>query len=196
VVATPAQNLKTFQDLIALAKKKPDSVSVGTSGNGTTAHLALAQIDKSAGVTMTHVPYNGGTPSLTAAMSGEVQVTIADTAAALPLVRDGRLVALASTAAHRPQVAPEIPTIDESGYPGVAIEAWAGLLAPHGTPDDIIQKLNAEANRVIAMPAIREQLIKLGIDPASSTPAEFLEVIKRDIPVWRDRVKAAGLAID
>src|SRR5436305_751366 len=84
-------------------------------------------------ITMTHVPYNGGTPSLTAAMSGEVQVTIADTAAALPLVRDGRLVALASTAAHRPQVAPEIPTIDESGYPGVAIEAWAGLLAPHGT---------------------------------------------------------------
>jgi tripartite-type tricarboxylate transporter receptor subunit TctC len=129
-------------------------------------------------------------------MSGEVQVTIADTAAALPLVRDGRLVALASTAAHRPQVAPEIPTIDESGYPGVAIEAWAGLLAPHGTPDDIVQKLNAEANRVIAMPTIREQLIKLGIDPASSTSAEFLEVIKRDIPLWRDRVKAAGLAID
>jgi len=196
VVATPAQNLKTFQDLIALAKKKPDSVTVGTSGNGTTAHLALAQIDKSAGVIMTHVPYNGGTPSLTAAMSGEVQVTIADTAAALPLVRDGRLVALASTAAHRPQVAPEIPTIDESGYPGVAIEAWAGLLAPHGTPDDIIQKLNGEANRVLAIPAIREQLIKLGIDPAGSTPEEFLELIKRDIPVWRDRVKAAGVAID
>jgi tripartite-type tricarboxylate transporter receptor subunit TctC len=196
VVTTPSQKLKTFQDLIELAKKKPDSISVGTSGNGTTAHLALAQINKSAGVVMTHVPYNGGTPSLTAVMSGEVQVTISDTTAALPSIRDGRLIALASTASHRPQVAPEIPTMEESGYPGLVIEAWAGLLAPNGTPDDIIQKLNIEANRILAMPAVRDQLVKLGVDPAGSTSQEFLDVIKRDIPVWRDRVKAAGLAID
>ena len=196
IVANPKANLKTFADLIALAKKKPDSVTVGTSGNGTTAHLALAQINKSAGVVMTHVPYNGGMPSLTAAMSGEVQVTISDTTAALPLIRDGRLVALASTASQRPQMAKEIPTLGESGFPGLAVEAWAGLLAPKGTPDAIIQKLNAEANRILAMPAVSEQLVRLGVDPATSTPKELQEIIKRDIPIWRDRVKEAGVAVD
>jgi tripartite-type tricarboxylate transporter receptor subunit TctC len=196
IVANPSENLKTFSDLIALAKKKPDSVTIGTSGNGTTAHLALAQINKSAGVVMTHVPYNGGMPSLTAAMSGEVQATISDTTAALPSIHDGRLVALVSTASQRPQAAPDIPTLNESGYPGLSVEAWAGLLAPKGTPDAVIQKLNTEANRILAMPAVREQLITLGVDPSGSTPQEFLDVIKRDIPVWRERVEAAGLAVD
>jgi tripartite-type tricarboxylate transporter receptor subunit TctC len=196
VVANPSEKLKTFGDLIALAKKKPDSVTVGTSGNGTTAHLALAQINKTAGVVMTNVPYNGGTPSLTAAMSGEVQATIADTTAALPMIRAGRLVALASTAAKRPQAAPEIPTLQESGYPGLVVEAWVGLLAPKGAPDDTIQKLNTEANRILAMPAVRAQLIKLGVDPSGDTAQEFQAVIKRDIPLWRDRVKAAGLAVE
>ena len=196
VVAAPSQKLKTFQDLVARAKAKPGSINVGTSGNGTTAHLALAQIDGTAGVDMTHVPYNGGVPSLTAAMSGEVEVTISDIVPALPLVRDGRLVALASTAAKRPQVAPEIPTIAESGYPGIAVEAWLGLLAPKGTPDAVVEKLNAEANKILETAAVRQQLVSLGIDPLGGTVAGFSGVIARDIPVWRDRVKAAGLAVD
>jgi tripartite-type tricarboxylate transporter receptor subunit TctC len=196
VVANPATKFKTFADLIEAAKKKPNGIAVGTSGNGTTAHLALAQINKAAGVMMTHVPYDGGTPSLTAAMSGEVQVAIVDTTAALPLVRDGRLIALASTAEKRPQVAPEIPTIAESGYPGLSVEAWAGLLAPKGTPDAVIQKLNTETNRILAIPSVRAQLIQLGIDPAGSTSQEFLAKIMRDIPLWRDRVKEAGLSLD
>ena len=196
VVANPALKLKTFNDLIELAKKKPNSVSVGTSGNGTTAHLALAQINKSAGVVMTHVPYNGGTPSLTAAMSGEVQITIADTTAALPLVRDGRLVALASTASQRPQVAKDIPTVEESGFKGLSVEAWAGLLAPKGTPDAIVNKLNAETNRILAMPEVRDQLIKLGVDPAGSTPQELQQRIKTDDPIWRERVKEANVSLE
>lgn len=196
VVADPSQHLKTFKDLIALAKSQPGQVNVGTSGNGTTAHLALEQIDKTAGVTMTHVPYNGGMPSLTAAMSGEVQVTIADTTPALPLIRAGRLVALASTAARRPQAAPAIPTIEESGYRGLTVEAWVGLLAPSGTSNDIINRLNLEANRILAMPQMRKQIITFGLDPLGGTPQAFLDLIKRDIPAWRNRVKAAGLAVD
>ncbi len=196
VVANPSLKLKTFGDLIELAKKRPNSISVGTSGNGTTAHLALAQINKSAGVIMTHVPYNGGTPSLTAVMSGEVQVTIADTTAALPLVRDGRLVVLASSASQRPQVAPEIPTIDESGFKGLVVEAWAGLFAPKGTPEAVVNKINAEANRILAIPDVKQQLIRLGIDPAGSTPQAAASRIKTDGPIWRDRVKEAGVALD
>lgn len=196
LVTNPSQNIKSLDDFIKLAKAKPDAVSVGTSGNGTTAHLALAQIAKSAGIKLTHVPYNGGAPSLTAAMSGEVQVTISDITAALPLIKDGRLIALASTASHRPTVAPDIPTLSESGLPGVAIEAWVGLLAPHGTPGSIVKTLNEEANRTLALPAVRDQLIKLAIDPQTSTPEGMLETIKRDIPLWRDRVKEAGVVLD
>jgi len=196
VVAAPSENLKSFQDLIARAKSKPGSINVGTSGNGTTAHLALAQINSAAGVTMTHVPYNGGVPSLTAAMSGEVDVTISDIVPALPLIHDGRLVALASTAAHRPQVAKNIPTIAESGYPGLAVEAWLGALAPAGTPAAIVERLNSEMNTILATPAVRQQLITLGVDPAGGTVQGFQELIRHDIPLWQDRVKSAGLAID
>jgi tripartite-type tricarboxylate transporter receptor subunit TctC len=196
VVTSPSSHVKTFKDLISLAKEKPDFVTVGTSGNGTTAHLALAQIDKSAGVAMTHVPYNGGLPSLTAAMSGEVFATIADTTAALPLMHSGRLIALASTAEVRSQAAPDVPTLQELGYPGLVIEAWVGLLAPKGTPEPIIQKLNAEANKMLSGPTIRKQLIQLGVDPSSSTPEQLGSRIKREIPLWRDRVKAAGVTVD
>ena len=196
VVAAPSQNLKTFQDLIKLAKSKPNGINVGTSGNGTTAHLALAQINKTAGVSLVHVPYNGGVPSLTAAMSGEVEVTISDIVPALPLIRDGRLVALASTAAERPQVAKEIPTIAESGFPGIVVEAWLGALAPKGTPSEIVEKLNREANKILETPSVREQLIKLGIDPKGGTVDGFQQQIVHDIPLWSDRVKSAGVSVE
>ena len=196
VVAAPSEGLKTFGELIARAKAKPDSVNVGTSGNGTTAHLALAQIDSAAGVSMIHVPYNGGVPSLTAAVSGEADVTISDIVPALPLIRDGRLVALASTAAHRPEVASTIPTIAESGYPGIVVEAWIGALAPKGTPDDIVAKLNAEANKILQTLAVHDQLVRLGIDPAGGTVAAFDALIRHDIPVWQERVKQANLSLD
>lgn len=196
VVAAPSQHLTVFGDLVARAKAKPGAINVGTSGNGGTAHLALAQLDSSAGIEMTHVPYTGGVQSLTAAMSGEVEVTIADIVPALPLIRDGHLIALASTAAHRPQVAKEIPTIAESGYPDVVVEAWLGLLAPKGTPQDIIETLNVKANRIIKSPDVSTQLIRLGVDPIGGTQAEFQKVLERDVPLWRARVKSAGLAID
>jgi tripartite-type tricarboxylate transporter receptor subunit TctC len=196
VVANPTLPVKSFSDLIALAKKQPGALAAGTSGNGTTAHISLAQINKLAGVQITHVPYNGGVPSLTAAMSGEVQITLTDIVPALPLIRDGRLKVLATTSEHRPQVAPEIPTIAESGYPGFNIVAWNGLLAPKGTPADVVRLLNAEVNRILKIPAVRQQIVTIGIDPLGGTSEAFVNLLKEDIPRWKAMVIDAGVKLD
>jgi tripartite-type tricarboxylate transporter receptor subunit TctC len=196
VVANPSLQVKTFADLIALAKKQPGQLSAGTSGNGTTAHISLAQINKRAGVDITHVPYNGGVPSLTAVMSGEVQITLTDIVPALPLIRDGRLKVLATTSEHRPQVAPEISTIAESGYPGFNIVAWNGLLAPKGTPAEVTALLNAEVNRVLKIPEVRRQIIAIGIDPLGGTAEAFTDLLKADIPRWKSMVVDAGVKLE
>jgi tripartite-type tricarboxylate transporter receptor subunit TctC len=196
VVANPALPVKTFGDLIALAKKEPGTLSAGTSGNGTTAHIALAQINKRAGIQITHVPYNGGVPSLTAAMSGEVQITITDIVPALPLIRDGRLKVLATTSEHRPQVAPEIPTIAELGYLGFNIVAWGGLLAPKGVAAEVVQVLNAQINHFLETPEVRKQIISIGIDPLGGTSEAFVNLLKEDIPRWKAMVIDAGAKLE
>jgi tripartite-type tricarboxylate transporter receptor subunit TctC len=196
VVANPSLPAKTFSEMIALAKKQPGVLSAGTSGNGTTAHIALAQINKRAGVEITHVPYNGGVPSLTAAISGEVQITLTDIVPALPLIRDGRLRVLASTSEHRPQVAPEIPTIAESGYPGFNIVAWNGLLAPKGVSPDVVKFLNTQINRVLEIPGVRKQIITIGIDPLGGTPEAFTSLLKAEIPRWKAMVIDAGVKLE
>jgi tripartite-type tricarboxylate transporter receptor subunit TctC len=196
VVANTSQKFKTFKELLDQAKANPGEIMVGTSGNGTTTHLALAQINKSAGVNLSAVPYNGGTPSLTAAVSGEVQATIADISAALPLLRDGRLIALASTASSRSQVAPTVPTLQESGLPGIVIEPWIGLLAPQGTPVDIVNRLNQEMNSFLATPQARKQLDNFGMTPVGGSPEALRQTLAHDIPLWRERVRAAGVHLD
>ena len=196
VVANPSLPAKTFSEMIALAKKQPGVLSAGTSGNGTTAHIALAQINKRAGVDITHVPYNGGVPSLTAAISGEVQITLTDIVPALPLIRDGRLRVLASTSEHRPQVAPEIPTIAESGYPGFNIVAWNGLLAPKGVSPEVVKFLNTQVNRILEIPDVRKQIITIGIDPLGGTPEAFTSLLKEEIPRWKAMVIDAGVKLE
>jgi tripartite-type tricarboxylate transporter receptor subunit TctC len=196
VVANPTLPVKSFSDLIALARKQPGALSAGTSGNGTTAHIALAQINKQAGVQITHVPYNGGVPSLTAAMSGEVQITLTDIVPALPLIRDGRLKVLATTSEHRPQVAPEIPTIAESGYPGFNIVAWGGLLAPKGVSADAMRLLNGQINRLLETPDIRKQIVSIGIDPLGGTSEAFTSLLKTEIPRWKAMVIDAEVKLE
>jgi len=196
VVANPSLPAKSFSELIALAKKEPGALAAGTSGNGTTAHISLAQINKRAGVQITHVPYNGGVPSLTAVLSGEVQITLTDIVPALPLIRDGRVRVLATTSEHRPQVAPEIPTIAESGYPGFNVVAWSGLLAPKGVSPEVVKFLNTQVNRVLQTPEVRKQIISIGIDPLGGTSEEFTSLLKVDIPRWKAMVVDAGVKLE
>jgi len=157
LAANPKLSVKTVKDLIALAKSKPGELNAATSGNGSTAHLSLASFNKQAGVSITHVPYRGGVPSLTAAMSGEVQLVFSDVVPAAPQIQDGRLTALGLTGLRRTRVAPDIPTLHESGLPGFSITAWVGVVAPKGTPNDIVQKLKSKSG---ARSKIRSLLAK------------------------------------
>lgn len=196
LVVNPKLPVKSVAGLIALAKKKPGGLSAGSSGNGTTAHLSLAEFDKMAGVQITHVPYRGGVPSLTAVMSGEVQMAFSDIVPALPLIRSQRLRALATTGLRRAGVVPDLPTLDESGLKGFDIAAWIGMVAPHGTSPQIVDTLNTEINKILREPKFRSQIIKIGIDPLGDTPAQFSAYLDKEIPRWAELAKEAGVKIE
>jgi tripartite-type tricarboxylate transporter receptor subunit TctC len=196
LAANPQVPVKTVADLIALAKTKPGELNAATSGNGSTAHLSLATFNKIAGVSITHVPYRGGAPSLTAAVAGEVQLVFSDIVPAAPLVLDNRLRGLAMTGLRRAAIAPDIPTLDESGLKGFSITAWVGLVAPKGTPHNIVQKLNLEVLRALKDPEFVAQISKLGIDPIGSTPGEFAAFLRQEIPRWKQIVQDAGAKLE
>jgi tripartite-type tricarboxylate transporter receptor subunit TctC len=196
LAANPKLPVKTVKDLIALAKSKPGELNAGTSGNGSTAHLSLATFNKQAGVSITHVPYRGGVPSLTAAIAGEVQLVFSDILPVVPQIRDNRLNALGLTALRRASIAPDIPTLDESGLPGFSVTAWVAVVAPKGTPNEIVQKLNLEIGRALKEPEFARQISTMGIDPLGSTPGEFAAFLRTEIPRWRQIVQDAEVKVE
>jgi tripartite-type tricarboxylate transporter receptor subunit TctC len=196
LAANPKLPVANVADLIALAKRKPGELNAATSGNGSTAHLSLATFNKLAGVTITHVPYRGGAPSLTAALAGEVELVFSDIVPAAPLVQDHRLNGLAMTGLRRAAVAPDIPTLDQSGLHGFNITAWIGLVVPKGTPGDIVKKLNLEVGRALKDPEFVAQISKVGIDPLGSTPEEFAAFLRQEIPRWKQIVQDAGAKLE
>ena len=196
LAANPKLPVKTVKDLIALAKSKPGELNAGTSGNGSTAHLSLATFNKQAGVSITHVPYRGGVPSLTAAIAGEVQLVFSDILPVVPQIRDNRLNALGLTALRRASIAPDIPTLDESGLPGFSVTAWVAVVAPKGTPNEIVQKLNLEIGRALKEPEFARQISTMGIDPLGSTPGEFAAFLRMEIPRWRQIVQDAEVMVE
>ena len=189
--SVPATNIK---ELIAYVKtKKPGELSAGTSGQGTTAHLSLAEFNKRAGVEVTHVPYRGGVPSLTAVLANEVPMTFSDIVPAMPLIRSDKVRGLATTGPRRAGISPDIPTMSESGLPGFNIVAWVALVAPAGTPKDIVQKIHDEVSRTIKDPNLRKRLIEMGIDPIDMRPEEFADFLPKEIARWKVIVEGAGL---
>jgi tripartite-type tricarboxylate transporter receptor subunit TctC len=196
LAANPKLPVKTVKDLIALAKSKPGELNAGTSGNGSTAHLSLATFNKQAGVSITHVPYRGGVPSLTAAIAGEVQLVFSDILPVVPQIRDNRLNALGLTALRRASIAPDIVTLDESGLPGFTVTAWVAVVAPKGTPNEIVQKLNLEIGRALKEPEFARQISTMGIDPLGSTPGEFAAFLRTEIPRWRQIVQDAEIKVE
>jgi tripartite-type tricarboxylate transporter receptor subunit TctC len=196
LAANPKLPVKTVKDLIALAKSKPGGLDAGTSGNGSTAHLSLSAFNKQAGVSIAHVPYRGGGPSITAAIAGEVQLVFSDITPILPQIRDNRLNALGLTALRRASIASDIPTLDEQGLPGFSITAWVGIVAPKGTPTEIVQKLNLEIGRALKDPELARQMSTMGVDPLGSTPAEFAAFLRTEIPRWKQIVQDAEVKVE
>jgi len=195
VVATNSP-YKSLGDLVAAAKRDPGAVSFASPGNGTVSHLAGEFLQRSAGVKFTHVPYKGAAQAMTDLLGGQVQSFMSSVPSALAQIRGGRLRAIAVTSAKRAAQMPDVPTIAESGYPGFEAITWYGLLAPAGTPVVIIARLNAELNRVLETPDVRERLATEGGEVLGGSPERFASLLKADQAKWGRVVKESGAKVD
>ena len=196
LVVTPSLGVATVQELVAAAKRKPGEILYGSSGNGTGPHLSGELFNLMAGVKLTHVPYKGSPQAMTDLLGGRVQAMFAPASTALPHIKAGTLKVLAVSSAKRTGSSPELPTIAESGLPGFETSVWFGLLAPAGTPRDIIERLNREANRALADPAVKTQFAAQGIDGMGGTAEQFAAYIKDETAKWARVVQASGAKID
>ena len=196
LVVNPQVPVNSVKELIDFLKAKPGQINFSSIGNGTTQHLAGELFKSMAGVDMVHVPYKGSGPSMMSVVGGETSVTIESVFLLSPQVKAGRLRALAGTAMKRASMAPDLPTISESGIPGYDVSTWVGLLAPAGTPQEVVQKWQQQIARVLQIPEVRERQISQGVDPVGSTPEHFAEFIKTEIAKWGKVVKQAGIKLD
>lgn len=194
VLVHPSLPVNALRDLIGLARARPGELNYASGGNGSTPHLAAALFSAAAKIRMTHIPYKGSGPALTDLIAGQVQVMFANLAAGLPHVKAGRLRAVAVTGLKRSPAAPELPTVQEEGLPGYVVTWYFGVMVPFATPRHIIDQLNREIVKVMALPEMRSRLELEGAEPASSTPSEFAAFIHAEIAKWAKAVKAAGLS--
>jgi len=190
LVVNPKDEAKDLAGLIAFGKANPDKLTFASAGVGTPQHLAFELLNSKAGIKGTHVPYRGSAPALTDLMGGQLKAMIDGTA--VPMVRDGTLRALAVTGARRSNALPDVPTVAESGVPGYEFASWHGLFVPAKTPPAIIERLNAELNKIVADPTIRERMAALNIDLVGGTPASFGDFIKAEARKIEELVRLSG----
>lgn len=196
LVTTPALPAQNIKELIALAKTKTGGLNFASSGNGQSTHLSAELFSAMAGVKMSHVPYKGSAPALTDVMSGQTDLMFDTMLSALPHVKAGKLKALAVTSSQRSPVAPNVPTIAESGLPGYEAIAWNGLLAPAGTPREVIAKLNAELKKVLENPEVRQRFEAQGFTASWNTPAAYGSFLQSEVDKWAKVVQASGATVD
>ncbi len=195
LVVPSAVPAKSVAELVALAKAEPGKLSYGHAGVGTSQHLAAELFKYMAKVDVTAVAYRGTTAFVPDLLAGRISMSFANIVNVLPLAREGKLRALAVTSIKRSALAPELPTMAESGFPGFEAVPWFGLLAPAGTPKDVLEKLHGETAKALAMPEVRKKFDELGLEPVGNTPAEFAAVIRKEIPEWAKVIKDAGIKL-
>jgi tripartite-type tricarboxylate transporter receptor subunit TctC len=183
-------------ELIRLAKARPGEINYSTPGNGTPLHLATELLKSVAGINLSHVPYKGAQPAMVSVISGETQLTITTTVVAGPLVKAGRLRAIAVASAKRVVTFPALPTVAEAGVRGAESTSWYGMLVPAGTPRAIVDRLNAAMVKALGAPDIRENFAGQSVEIAGSSPEEFDAVIRADIAKWSKVVKASNVRAD
>lgn len=185
----PARSVKEFVDL---AKTRSGALNYSSSGTGTITHLASAMMSTQTGIQTQHIPYKGSAPGLVDLASGQTQFMIDTINTVLPYVRDNRLRGLAVTSAKRSPLLPDLPTLAEAGISGFEAAAWQGIVVPTGTPNEIVQKLNAEVNKALTHPDIRSRLAAQGADILGGTPAEYAAYLRSEMPRWAKAVKDSG----
>ena len=196
VVAAKSIGVKTLQQLIALGKQKPGTLNYCSAGNGSINHLAGEMFSQKTAVAMTHVPYRGSGPAVLDLLAGRVQVFFATVPTILSHVKDGRVDLLAVTGRTRSTRFSETPTVIEAGIAGFDVSTWWGIVAPAGTPQGIVSRLNALLGAVAAAPAVRNRLINEGATPYSGSPNDFRLALAAELDGWRGVIKGAGLKLD
>jgi tripartite-type tricarboxylate transporter receptor subunit TctC len=191
--AVPAKNVK---ELVALAKAQPGGLTFASGGSGSSPHMAAELFKSMAGLDIRHLPYKGAPAAIPDLLGGRVTMMFSPIAVVLPVVREGKVRALAVTSLRRSSAVPELPTIAESGYPGFEYTNWNGLLAPARTPATIVGKLHLETVKALALPDLRAKLADLGLEGIGNSPDEFAAVIKSEIPKWAKVIKESGIKPD
>ena len=196
VAASNGLPANSIQELIALAKTRPGTITYGSGGTGAASHLGVELLMINGGFKMLHVPYKGSNPAITALMTGELNVALAGLATVLPHSRSGKLKALAVTGAKRAKIAPEVPTVAESGVPGYVFDVWYGLVFPGRTPAAIVKKTNAEVVKQLQSSEVSSRFAGAGVEPQTNTPEAFAELIRREVVTWSKVVKAANIKVE
>jgi tripartite-type tricarboxylate transporter receptor subunit TctC len=196
LVVNPSLPVNSVRELVAYAKANPGKLAFGSGSNGSAGHLAGELFKADTGTDLLHVPFKGAAPAMQALLSGDIQLMFDNLASASAQVKAGKLKALAVTTARRSPLAPDLPTMAESGLPGFDISTWFGLLAPAGTPPDVVARWNAEVGRILRTPDMRERLTAMGAEAAPDTPAEFAQFIASEAAKYARIVKVSGAKPD
>jgi tripartite-type tricarboxylate transporter receptor subunit TctC len=196
IAVHPSVRANTLAELVQLAKKEPEKLAYGSSGNGSIMHVASEYFLDSAKIKVLHVPYKGTGPAVADTIGGQVQLVFGAVPVTLPHVKAGRLRALAVTTDKRIAAAPDLPTVAESGYPGYEVTNWHGLVGPKGLPRDIVERLNREIGQVVLGEEMKKSLAADGLEPAGGSPARFGEILKNEMARWGKVVQQAGIKID
>jgi tripartite-type tricarboxylate transporter receptor subunit TctC len=196
LAASPKHPFKSIREVVNFAKQNPGKLLNASSASGSPGHVGFELFKLMAGVQIVHVPYKGGAPAILDLMAGQVHLMMESLNSITPHVKAGRVRGLGVTAKVRSPALPDIPTIAESGVPGYEATTWSGIVAPAGVPKPTLATINAEINRTLASPTVRERLAALGAEPAPRTPEQFAELIRTEHAKWGDVVRRAGATID
>ena len=188
--------VKTVKDLVALAKARPGQITYASTGSGSSNHISMELFKMMTGTNIVHVPYKGSAPAVSDMLGGHVMMMFDNTPNVLPHVRAAKLKGIAVTSLRRSALAPEIPTVDESGVPGYEINVWFGVVGPAGIPRETLARLNTEINRILQMPDVRERFQNGGVEPVGGTPEKFGEHLRAEIVKWGKVVKASGAKVE
>lgn len=196
LVANPSAGFRDLPDLIAKAKQHPDSIAYATPGNGTLQHLGAELFKSTVGISMVHVPYKGGAPATLAVLSGEVPIALIGIPPLMPHLASGKLKAIAVGSSKRATDLPNVPTFAESGVTGFDATIWYGLVAPKGTPKEILKKYSEAIDKAVADPALQAGFSKAGVETRKSTPEEFAALIKSERVKWEKVIRSANVKVD
>ena len=196
LVVNPKFPSRSIGELVAMAKAQPGKISFGSGGNSTGGHLALALLNSRAGIDITHIPYRGNGPAIQDLLGGQFAGMFVQYAVAKPYIAAGTLRVLATPSAHRMEARPDVPTIAESGFPGFSVMPWFGVAAPAGTPESIVARISKEIAEIVHTPAVLSRLSDLGAEANTSSPAEFAQLIDREIRDWGAVIRTARIKLE